>query len=121
MKPPSALRVHDTCRALIANCRPLIAVSQLEPAPPGAIYHRMSNALLDFSDLPQFDRITPADVAPAMNALLEKASAALETVTAADFPARWDATANVLEQIRHRTSGHGLGGRQSSEQRGRHP
>ena len=51
----------------------------------------MSNALLDFSDLPQFDRITPADVAPAMDALLEKASAALETVTAADFPARWDA------------------------------
>ena len=56
----------------------------------------MSNALLDFSDLPQFDRITPADVAPAMDALLEKASAALETVTAADFPARWDAIAKVL-------------------------
>ena len=89
--------MHDTCRALIANCRPLIAVSQLEPAPPGAIYHRMSNALLDFSDLPQFDRITPADVAPAMDALLEKASAALETVTAADFPARWDAIAKVLD------------------------
>ena len=57
----------------------------------------MSNALLDFSDLPQFDRITPADVAPAMDALLEKASAALETVTAADFPARWDAIAKVLD------------------------
>ena len=74
----------------------------------------MSNALLDFSDLPQFDRITPADVAPAMDALLEKASAALETVTAADFPARWDAIAKVLDVA-------GLGGRQSSEQRGRHP
>lgn len=57
----------------------------------------MSNALLDFSDLPQFDRITPADVAPAMDALLEKASAALETVTAVDFPARWDAIAKVLD------------------------
>ena len=57
----------------------------------------MSNALLDFSDLPQFDRITPADVAPAIDVLLEKANAALETVTAADFPARWDAIAKVLD------------------------
>ncbi|ART51901.1 oligopeptidase A [Acidovorax carolinensis] len=57
----------------------------------------MSNALLDFSDLPQFDRITPADVAPAIDVLLEKANAALETVTATDFPARWDAIAKVLD------------------------
>ena len=57
----------------------------------------MSNALLDFSDLPQFDRITPADVAPAIDVLLEKANAALETVTAADFPACWDAIAKVLD------------------------
>jgi len=57
----------------------------------------MSNALLDFSDLPQFDRITPDDVAPAVDVLLEKANAALETVTAADFPARWDAIAKVLD------------------------
>ena len=32
----------------------------------------MSNALLDFSDLPAFDRITPQDVAPAVNVLLER-------------------------------------------------
>ncbi|WP_026435052.1 M3 family metallopeptidase [Acidovorax sp. JHL-9] len=57
----------------------------------------MSNALLDFSDLPQFDRITPDDVVPAVDVLLEKANAALETVTAADFPARWDAIAKVLD------------------------
>jgi oligopeptidase A len=57
----------------------------------------MSNALLDFTDLPRFDRITPADVAPAVDKLLEKANAALETVTAADFPARWDAIAKVLD------------------------
>ncbi|MFZ2858318.1 M3 family metallopeptidase [Acidovorax sp.] len=57
----------------------------------------MSNPLLDFSDLPQFDRITPDDVAPAVDVLLEKANAALETVTAADFPARWDAIAKVLD------------------------
>ncbi len=57
----------------------------------------MSNALLDFSTLPAFDRIQPADVAPAVEALLERADAALETVTAADFPARWDAIAQVLD------------------------
>ncbi len=57
----------------------------------------MSNALLDFSDLPPFDRITPQDVAPAMDVLLERANQALETVTAPDFPARWDAIAQVLD------------------------
>lgn len=57
----------------------------------------MSNPLLDFSDLPAFDRIAPADVAPAIDELLSKANAALETVTATDFPARWDAIAKVLD------------------------
>ena len=57
----------------------------------------MSNALLDFSDLPAFDRITPESVAPAMDVLLERASQALETVTAASFPARWDEIAKVLD------------------------
>ncbi|MFN7857666.1 MAG: M3 family metallopeptidase [Acidovorax sp.] len=57
----------------------------------------MSNPLLDYTGLPPFDRITPQDVAPAVDALLERASAALETVTAADFPARWDAIAKVLD------------------------
>ena len=57
----------------------------------------MSNALLDFSDLPAFDRITPQDVAPAVDVLLERANQALETVTAPDFPARWDAIAKVLD------------------------
>ncbi|MFI8617435.1 M3 family metallopeptidase [Acidovorax sp. NPDC077693] len=57
----------------------------------------MSNALLDFTGLPPFDSIRPDDVAPAMDVLLERASAALETVTAPDFPARWDAIAKVLD------------------------
>ena len=57
----------------------------------------MSNALLEFSGLPQFDRITPGDVAPAVDVLLERANVALETVTAPDFPARWDAIAQVLD------------------------
>ena len=57
----------------------------------------MSNPLLDFSSLPAFDRIHPEHVAPAMNELLERASAALETVTAADFPAQWNDIARVLD------------------------
>jgi len=57
----------------------------------------MSNPLLDFSDLPHFDRIAPQDVEPAMDVLLARANAALETVTSPDFPARWDAIAKVLD------------------------
>lgn len=57
----------------------------------------MSNPLLDFNDLPLFDRIAPADVAPAVDTLLARANAALETVTAPDFPADWDAIAKVLD------------------------
>ncbi len=57
----------------------------------------MSNPLLDFSGQIPFDRITPADVAPAVDQLLARANAALETVTQPDFPARWDSIARVLD------------------------
>ncbi len=57
----------------------------------------MSNPLLDFSGHIRFDRITPADVAPAVDQLLERANAALETVTQPDFPTSWDAIARVLD------------------------
>ncbi|SFE29105.1 M3 family metallopeptidase [Paracidovorax konjaci] len=57
----------------------------------------MSNPLLDFQDLPLFDQIAPAHVAPAVDTLLQRANAALDTVTAPDFPARWDAIAQVLD------------------------
>ena len=61
------------------------------------MYPRMSNILLDFDALPAFDRIRPGDVAPAMDTLLARASTALETVTAPDFPSRWDEMARVLD------------------------
>ncbi|MCD2511847.1 M3 family metallopeptidase [Comamonas endophytica] len=57
----------------------------------------MSNPLLDKTDLPLFDRIQPEHVQPAITQLMEQASQALETVTAADFPARWEAIAGVLD------------------------
>ncbi len=56
-----------------------------------------ANPLLDFSDLPLFDAIRPEHVAPAIESLLGEANQALETVTAADFPAQWSAIAGVLD------------------------
>ena len=57
----------------------------------------MTNPLLHFADLPLFDQIRPDHVAPAIQTLLADANAALETVTAADFPADWNAIARVLD------------------------
>ncbi len=57
----------------------------------------MSNPLLDFSNLPLFDRVRPQDVAPALDTLLASANQDLEQVTRADFPARWDQIAKVLD------------------------
>ncbi len=56
-----------------------------------------ANPLLDFSDLPLFDRIEPQHVAPAVDALLVRAETALEAVTAPDFPASWNGIAKVLD------------------------
>ncbi|MFT4190249.1 MAG: M3 family metallopeptidase [Comamonas sp.] len=56
-----------------------------------------ANPLLDFSDLPLFDRIRPEHVEPAIAALLDEARAAQEQVAAPDFPADWRAVAGVLD------------------------
>ena len=55
------------------------------------------NPLLDFSDAPLFDRIQPVHVSPAVDALLLDAQAALEKVTASDFPASWMGISVVLD------------------------
>lgn len=57
----------------------------------------MSNPLLESSSLPLFDRIQPAYVAPAIDTLLARASEALETVVAPDFPAQWETISAVLD------------------------
>ena len=57
----------------------------------------MTNPLLDTSGLPLFERIAPDHVAPAMDELLAAAEKALDTVTAADFPAEWKAIAQTLD------------------------
>ena len=57
----------------------------------------MNNPLLEFSGLPLFDRITPADVNPAITDLLKNADAALAEVTRAEFPADWTRISQVLD------------------------
>ena len=56
-----------------------------------------TNPLLDFSDLPLFDAIAPAHVAPALDILLAAADAALGKVTAPEFPANWIAISAELD------------------------
>lgn len=56
-----------------------------------------TNPLLDFNDLPLFDQIRPEHVAPAVDTLLAQAEAALQKVTAPDFPANWTAIAKELD------------------------
>jgi oligopeptidase A len=57
----------------------------------------MSNPLLDFTDLPLFDRVRAEHVAPAMQSLLAQCETALETVVAPAFPADWKALAATLD------------------------
>ena len=57
----------------------------------------MTNPLLSFDTLPLFDQVQPEHVAPAIHALLAESETALETVTAAEFPAQWQAIAGVLD------------------------
>ena len=62
------------------------------------------NPLLDFLDLPRFDVITPSCVAPAVDQLIREASEALETVTEASFPAKWELLSRTLDVPAERLS-----------------
>ena len=56
-----------------------------------------TSPLLDFTDLPRFDAVTPDQVEGAIDELLQRAEQALETVTAPEFPADWARMAAVLD------------------------
>ena len=62
----------------------------------------MSNPLLDFTDLPLFDRIRPDQVGPAVDRLLADCEQALDTVVAPSFPARWQDLAATLDTATER-------------------
>jgi oligopeptidase A len=62
----------------------------------------MTHPLLDFSDLPLFDQVQPASIAPAIDSLLAQADTALTQVTAHGFPADWTAIAKVLDTATER-------------------
>ncbi|HNH24185.1 MAG TPA: M3 family metallopeptidase, partial [Accumulibacter sp.] len=49
-----------------------------------------TNPLLDFSALPRFDRIAPADVSPAINELLTQSREQIRRLTADDVPSTWE-------------------------------
>lgn len=63
-----------------------------------------NNPLLSITDLPAFDQIRPEHIQPAIQTLIEQADAALNTVTAADFPANWNELAKVLDVATERLS-----------------
>ncbi len=63
-----------------------------------------TNPLLQHGELPLFDQIKPEHVKPAIDILLKEASAALETVTDAHFPADWHAIAKTLDVCTERLS-----------------
>ncbi len=55
------------------------------------------NPLLSAAPLPLFDQISPSDVGPAVEQLLLESNAALQEVTAPEFPADWNRIAAVLD------------------------
>jgi oligopeptidase A len=55
-----------------------------------------SNPLLDFSGLPRFDAIRPADITPAVAELLARARAAVDAIASVTAPPTWDNVAAPL-------------------------
>ncbi len=64
----------------------------------------MTNPLLAASATPLFDQIQPEHVASAIEQLLSQAQAALDTVTATDFPAEWSAMSRTLDVANEKLS-----------------
>jgi len=64
----------------------------------------MASPLLSLEGLPSFRQITPADVSPALDALIADASQALERAAGPDVPPHYDALAAVLATAVERLS-----------------
>ena len=63
-----------------------------------------TNPLIDFADLPRFNEVEPAQVAPALDGLLREANAALEAVTAPNFAPNWAEMSRTLDVVTERLS-----------------
>ncbi len=63
-----------------------------------------SSALLNFDDLPLFDQISPDQILPAIQELIQQSKSALKTVTEPGFPPLWDDIASVLDVNTERLS-----------------
>ena len=61
-----------------------------------------SNPLLDFTGLPRFDQIRPADVTPAIDQLLTEARDVVSRITASDADATWDSVIEPLNEATDR-------------------
>jgi oligopeptidase A len=69
----------------------------------------MNNPLLAFESLPQFDRVLPEHVGPAIDELLTQANVALEKVTTPEFLTSWEALTKTLDvPIEHLTRAWGM-------------
>ena len=64
----------------------------------------MTNPLLAASATPLFDQIQPEHVASAIEQLLAQAQAALDTVTATEFPAQWTPMSRTLDVANEKLS-----------------
>lgn len=70
-----------------------------------------TNPLLDFSDLPRFEAITPEHVQPALQQLLEESRQLIERLTRASTPATWvDFAAPLSEGIERLSRAWGIVG-----------
>ena len=63
-----------------------------------------SNPLLDFTGLAKFDRITPADITPAIDALLQQAHTVVTLLEASTDTATWDNCVVPLEHVTEKLS-----------------
>jgi oligopeptidase A len=62
------------------------------------------NPLLDFSSLPRFSTIKPADVKPAVDQLIADARATVETIATATVPPTWENFVTPLDDVTERLS-----------------
>ncbi len=64
----------------------------------------MQNPLLDFSGLPQFDRIQPEHITPALDTLIQQGKQTIEQLAISDAAPTWQNFAEPLEQIEEKLS-----------------